>query len=159
MKKTPILLLAFFAIVTASCVNSDLEQRRAEVAEVGAEVMPFDLDRMTHIFQDLEDGGLQTIVSDDGDTEQVRLIRAHLSEEAARFASGNFHGPSMIHGAEMPGLHALVTGHDRLKITYSEIEGGAEVSYATEDSNLVNAIHEWFRAQIRDHGEHAQPRL
>ena len=35
-----------------------LRTRQAEVAARGAQVMPFDLDQTTHIFQPLEDGGL-----------------------------------------------------------------------------------------------------
>lgn len=51
--------------------------RLAEVAGRGAEVMPFDLERTTHIFKKLDNGGLQQVISDDGDTAQIELIRAH----------------------------------------------------------------------------------
>lgn len=140
-----------------SCGKSDLERRQAEVAETGGAVMPFDLDATTHVFEKVEDGGLQTIVADAEDPDQVSLIRAHLAEEAERFARGDFHDPAMIHGEDMPGLHALVMGHDRLEITYRDIERGAEIRYATEDASLVAAIHQWFDAQLSDHGQHAQP--
>ncbi|MGW8281776.1 MAG: aspartate carbamoyltransferase [Gemmatimonadota bacterium] len=139
-----------------ACSGQDLEQRRAEVAEAGAEVMPFDLERSTHFFEKLEDGGLQTVLSDDEDVEQVALIRTHLAEEAERFARGDFHDPSMIHGENMAGLHALVTGHDRLTITYQDVPDGGEIRYESRDPQLVDAIHVWFEAQVRDHGEHAQ---
>jgi len=139
-----------------ACGGTELEQRRAAVAEAGAEVMPFDLERTTHIFEPLEDGGLQTILSDDEDAEQVALIRAHLAEEADRFARGDFHDPSMIHGEDMPGLHALMTGHDRITVTYQDVEHGGEVRYESRDPELVDAIHAWFEAQVRDHGDHAR---
>lgn len=139
----------------AACGASDVEERQADVAEAGAMVMPFDLDATTHVFEKLDDGGLQTVVADSDDPEQVALIRAHLTEEAERFARGDFHDPAMIHGDDMPGLHALVTGHDRLEITYREIERGAEIRYGSDDPALVTAIHEWFGAQLSDHGEHA----
>jgi hypothetical protein len=45
-------------------------ERLANVAAKGAEVMPFDLERTTHIFEKLDDGGLQQVVSDDGDAAQ-----------------------------------------------------------------------------------------
>lgn len=118
--------------------------------------MPFDLDATTHVFEKLDDGGLQTVVADTDDPGQVGLIRAHLAEEAARFERGDFHDPAMIHGEDMPGLHALVMGHDRLEITYREVERGAEIRYASEDPAIVSAIHQWFDAQLRDHGDHAQ---
>jgi hypothetical protein len=145
------------AMGAAGCGSSRLEQRQADVAEAGRAVMPFDLDATTHVFEKLDDGGLQTVVADTEDPEQVALIRAHLAEEAQRFARGDFHDPAMIHGDDMAGMHALMMGHDRLKITYRDVERGGEIRYASDDPALVDALHQWFDAQLRDHGEHAQP--
>ncbi|MEJ2482236.1 MAG: aspartate carbamoyltransferase [Gemmatimonadota bacterium] len=144
-------------LAASACGESDLERRHEEVAEAGRAVMPFDLDATTHFFEKLPDGGLQTVVADGPDPEQVRLIRAHLSEEAERFARGDFHDPAMIHGENMAGLHALAMGHEKLNITYREVERGAEISYGSDDPELVEAIHQWFDAQLTDHGEHAKP--
>ena len=130
--------------------------RQAEVAEAGRQVMPFDLEATTHVFEKLEDGGLQTVVSDDGDPEQIALIREHLAEEADRFGRGDFHDPAMIHGEDMAGLHELVMGHERLEIVYREAPGGGEIRYRTDDPELVAAIHRWFDAQLMDHGAHAR---
>ncbi|MDH3731982.1 MAG: aspartate carbamoyltransferase [Gemmatimonadota bacterium] len=149
-------MLAAGAVACGPDEQSTLEERHESVAEAGASVMPFDLDETTHVFEIDETGGLQQVVADSNDAEQIRLIRGHLSEEAARFARGDFHDPEMIHGHDMPGLHALVTGQDRLTIEYSEIERGAQIMYSSEDPALVQAIHEWFEAQLADHGEHAQ---
>ena len=129
--------------------------RQAEVAAKGAEIMPFDLERTTHIFEKSDNGGLQQVVTDDGDKEQIALIRQHLSEEADRFATGDFHDPSMIHGDEMPGLHELVMGADQIDIVYSDIADGGQILYTTENADLINAIHLWFDAQLTDHGDHA----
>jgi hypothetical protein len=118
--------------------------------------MPFDLERTTHIFDKLEDGGLQQVVADDPtDDDQVALIRAHLVEEAERFQAGDFHDPAMIHGEEMPGLHELMLGADRITVVYRELPNGAAIRYTTGDSDLVAAIHAWFDAQLADHGDHA----
>ena len=145
-----------FLAVLAACGGAELEQRQAEVAAVGAAIMPFDLDRTTHVFEPTEDGGLQTIVSDDGDVEQVTLVRSHLAEEAERFARGDFHDPSMIHGEDMAGLHVLVTGSERLSVTYRDVDLGGEIRFASQEPELIEAIHQWFGAQLRDHGDHAQ---
>lgn len=148
--------LALAALLLVSACADATPDRQADVAARGAEVMPFDLDRSTHVFSTTDEGGVQTVRSDDGDAEQVGLIRAHLQEEAARFAQGDFHDPAMIHGGEMPGLHTLVMGADRLSIEYRDVEGGGEIRYSSADPELVTAIHEWFAAQLSDHGEHAQ---
>lgn len=152
-----ILGVTCLSISAAACAPSDADQRQAEVAEAGTAVMPFDLDKTTHVFEKLEDGGLQTVVAKAEAPEQAELIRTHLAEEAERFSRGDFHDPAMIHGDDMAGMHALVAGHDRIEITYREIEAGGEIRYSTVDTALVTAIHEWFDAQLRDHGRHAQP--
>lgn len=152
--RTPATLLLAFLV--AACGGPGPDARQAEVAEAGADVMPFDLEASTHVFEKGERGGVQTVVADGDDAEQVRLIRAHLREEAERFARGDFHDPAAIHGDDMAGLHALVTGHERLSITYRDVERGGEIRYASDDPALVTAIHQWFDAQVRDHGDHAQ---
>ena len=143
-------------LIPIGCTDDDMTRRRAEVAEVGGMVMPFDLERSTHVFEITDFGGLQLVSSDDADPEQIRLIRDHLRHEAERFSRGDFHDPAMIHGEDMAGLHALVTGHDRLSVTYRDVPHGGEIRYASEDAELIEAIHAWFGAQVTDHGDHAQ---
>jgi hypothetical protein len=131
--------------------------RTAVVAERGARVMPFDLERTTHVFRPKPDGGVQTVVADEaGDAEQVRLIREHLRDEARRFATGDFEDPARIHGEDMPGLAELRAGAGRIDVRWEPVPDGARIRYATADPRLVHAIHAWFRAQIADHGVHAR---
>ena len=137
-------------------MSGAMTERQAMVAEAGRAVMPFDLDATTHIFEKNEQGGLQQVIADDpNDTTAIEQIRAHLAEEAARFAEGDFHDPQMIHGAAMPGLHELMMSADRIVIDYSELPNGAQILYTTDDADLVAAIHSWFDAQVADHGPHA----
>ena len=143
-------------LIVAGCGKPSEPTRQEAVAERGTEVMPFDLDRSTHVFEKREDGGLQQVYSDDGDAVEIEQIRAHLSEIAGKFVAGDFHEPAMIHGHDMPGLHALAMGHEQLEITYSEIENGGQIVYASAETELVEAIHKWFDAQLADHGDHAQ---
>lgn len=141
----------------AAMTDQQSTERQAAVAEKGAQVMPFDLDATTHIFEKNEEGGLQQVLADDpDDSEQIALIRSHLAEEAARFQQGDFHDPAMIHGDDMAGLHALMMGADQIEITYSDLPDGAQILYTTTDAELVSAIHSWFDAQVSDHGQHAQ---
>lgn len=153
--RSALLLILGVAACGAERTSPDA-QRLDEVAAIGATVMPFDLDATTHVFEKMVDGGLQQVTSDTGDPEQIELIRAHLEDESARFASGDFHDPETIHGEAMPGLHQLAMGHDRLVIAYSEIDDGAQIRYSSGDAELVTALHAWFDAQVSDHGEHAQ---
>jgi hypothetical protein len=130
-------------------------ERLHAVAEAGAEVMPFDLERTTHTFLDRAWGGEQNVVSDDGDAAQIAFIRSHLSEEAAKFARGDFASPEAIHGRDMPGLAVLRERYAAIDVAYAEIPAGASITYRSQDTAAVEAIHAWFEAQRADHGAHA----
>jgi hypothetical protein len=136
--------------------SAAVAERRRDVAERGARVMPFDLDRTTHVFSPNPSGGIQTVTADDpADGEQVRLTRVHLREEAERFRRGDFADPAAIHGAAMPGLAELRAGAARIEVTYTDVPGGGAIRYETRDPALVRALHAWFAAQRFDHGAHA----
>ena len=61
----------------------------------------------------------------------------------------------MIHGQDMAGLHTLMMGHERMTVSYADVEGGGEILYTSDDADIVRAIHAWFEQQVRDHGAHA----
>ena len=128
--------------------------RQAEVAKLGADVMPFDLKATTHIFTKTSDGGVQRVIAKDASNKvQVRLIRKHLHDIQAQFRHGDFSGPSHIHGDGMPGLQQLKTAKPgQITITYRDVEGGAELTYHTDSAALVAALNAWFDAQLSDHG-------
>ena len=129
--------------------------RQEEVAERGSEVMPFDLERTTHLFEKTAYGGMQQVLSDDGDTGQIALIQAHLQEEALRFQEGDFDDPAQIHGDEMPGLAVLRTEYEQIEVIYTPLPDGAQIVYTAETPEVTAAIHAWFEAQLSDHGAHA----
>ncbi|WP_043356915.1 hypothetical protein [Cupriavidus basilensis] len=132
-------------------------QRQAEVARLGADVMPFSLNATTHIFTKTSDGGTQRVVAKDAsDMQQTKLVRQHLHDIQTQFLKGDFSGPSHVHGKGMPGLAELQSATPgQISITYEEVDGGAEVTYRTADAKLVSALHAWFDAQVSDHGKDA----
>jgi hypothetical protein len=132
-------------------------QRQAEVARLGADVMPFSLKATTHVFTKTDEGGNQRVVAKStGDASQVRLVRQHLRDIQSQFLKGDFSGPSHIHGNEMPGLAELKAAKPgQVAIEYKDVVGGAELTFRTADANLVSALHSWFDAQLSDHGADA----
>ncbi|MGH3998037.1 MAG: hypothetical protein ACRDTJ_11310, partial [Pseudonocardiaceae bacterium] len=121
-----------------------------------AEVMPFDLDATTHIFDKTTSGVIERIVADDPqNVSQIRLVREHLTKEEVRFEGGDFSSPAAIHGDDMPGLKELSAGATKIDIEYTEIPTGAELTFTTTDPALVRALSDWADAQVFDHGEHA----
>jgi hypothetical protein len=133
------------------------EQRLDEVAERGAHVMPFDLELTTHVFTKNDNGGVQHVVAkDNSNTEQTRLIQEHLEDIAGKFAQGNYADPESIHGEDMPGLPALRQAEPgTIRIVYTELDNGGQIDYSSGDPQLVEAIHQWFDAQLSDHSRHA----
>jgi len=129
--------------------------RQKKVEQLGAMVMPFDLDRSLHVFEKASDGGTQAVISKDRDAAQIALIREHLKKEAAAFARGDFSDPAAIHGHDMPGLSDLRAGAGRIQVIYQELPDGARLRYVTDEDRLVQALHAWFAAQLHDHGGHA----
>ena len=117
--------------------------------------MPFDLNRTMHIFELTSYGGVQSVVVHDGDPKQIALVRSHLRDEAAAFARGDFADPAEIHGTNMPGLAQLRAGARKIAITYAPRADGASIRFKTSDPAMIAAIHEWFAAQVKDHGAHA----
>jgi hypothetical protein len=131
--------------------------RQEAVAERGRTVMPFDLEATTHHFTPSETGGVQDVVADQpDDAKQVNLIRGHLQQEAEAFGQGDFGDPSQIHGDSMPGLAELEDGYERVEVRYRERPDGATLTYTTDEPALVDALHDWFEAQLSDHGDHAE---
>jgi hypothetical protein len=118
--------------------------------------MPFDLAKTHHVFEKLPDGGVQRVwVKDHTDTLQIRLVREHLQEEAARFARGDFADPMALHGPAMPGLTELRAGAGRIDVAYAERPDGGVIRYRATEPALVAALHRWFDAQLVDHGKDA----
>jgi hypothetical protein len=155
---SPAALSAALVVALVACGGGpDRDAEVAEVAERGAEVMPFDLEATTHHFAPLPAGLEQTVVVDDpADTGQLALVRDHLRHEADRFAAGDFGDPAAIHGDHMPGLAALEAGYQAVDVAYAEVPDGARITYLTDDPALVTALHDWGEAQVSDHGAHAE---
>lgn len=130
--------------------------RQDEVALKGTTVMPFDLARTTHFFDDTPGGGVETITANDKkDARQIALIRSHLAEEAKRFGRGDFSDPAKIHGQDMPGLAELARAGAKLQVKYRKLPAGASLGYASADAAVIAGVHAWFAAQRSDHAAHS----
>jgi hypothetical protein len=151
-----LLLMSVTLVVPYKTAMLLAQTRQTEVAKRGAQVMPFDLEKTIHVFQKLEDGGLQkVVVKDASNKEQIPLIQSHLKEESEKFRKGDFSDPAKIHGQDMPGLAELKAGAKQIDIRYTSLPDGAQVQYTTKNTKLVAALHHWFDAQLSDHGHHA----
>lgn len=158
MKNIALFVLTIIVICIAQNVSFAADKTRQEaVAERGIDVMPFDLKATTHIFTKRRMGGIQqVVVKNASDATQIGLIREHLKKIAAQFSKGDFSGPTHIHDAEMPGLAELKAAQPaEINIQYRELKTGAEIIYTTKNPKLVEALHQWFDAQLADHSHDA----
>ena len=162
--KTTFATLSLLALALTSlnlAAQSARPARQAEIAARGSPVMPFELARTIHVFnKTTSDGVQQVIVKDPADTRQIELIHQHLAELKARFGDGDFNCPTDIHGTDMPGLAALKAAKpgDR-RVSYKRLPNGAQLTYASPKAALRSALHDWFDAQLADHGRDATARL
>jgi hypothetical protein len=55
----------------------------------------------------------------------------------------------------MPGLATLEANSDWLDVAFRACADGAELQYTTDDSVVLDALHDWFATQNSDHQRHA----
>jgi len=153
----PLIMLLIAGSVAAS--EKATESRLDEVQRRGLQVMPFSLEQTIHVFTKTGEGGLQQVITkENADAGQVGLIREHLAKISRQFAQGDFSDPAKIHGEDMPGLAALGAAKPgQIKIEYEDLENGGQIVYSADDPGLIEAIHQWFDAQLKDHARHAIP--
>jgi len=152
----PVLVVALHEWVAARNGHTPAMPSQARIDQRSKTIMPFDLTKTMHGFQNLPEGGRETVMANDaGDTAQIALVRSHLRKEATLFSHGDFSGPAYIHGADMSGLPELRMGWRRVTVRYAAQTGGATIIYRTTDPVMVAAIHQWFAAQTMEHGSHA----
>ena len=154
----PAFALAVSAVLAASGPTFS-QATQEHVHRMGHDVMPFDLSTSVHIFRMTASGGVQQVVLRDPKADkpdQISLIQQHLQHEAKEFQRGNFGDPAALHGAAMPGLRELQAGSSKIKVTYSTLPTGAQITFETSDVHALTAIHRWFGAQLSEHGADAR---
>jgi hypothetical protein len=159
MKYTHLILSTLLIAISSTAIAAEkaTEARQDEVARKGRHVMPFDLEQTLHVFTNKKDGGRQKVVAKDAHNKvQIKLIREHLTKIAADFKRRDFSDPIKIHGENMPGLKALIKAKpESITIQYRQLADGAEITYSSEEADLIDAIQQWFKAQLSDHARHA----
>ena len=130
-----------------------LAQRQELIHGRGNLVMPFNLSATTHFFRSTDDGGyMQVRAKNPSDQKQIDLIRFHLKQEQVNFSRADFSDPTILHGENMPGVTVLSQSQGKYVTKYLDLEDGAQLTFKTDEIEVINAIHMWFMAQMTDHG-------
>ena len=142
-------------VVTPTSVQTTQQDH---VHQMSHGVMPFDMAKTVHTFKMTEQGGVERVVTRAAAaSDEIGLIQQHLQREAQQFQKGNYSDPARLHGADMPGLKDLEAGASRIKVSYTALPNGAEITFETTDLHLLTAVHRWFGAQLSEHGADAKP--
>lgn len=155
--------LIFIGLLLFSTITPALEKTSSgtvdEVRQHMQQVVPYALDQTLQTFTKTVHGGVQHVVAKSADnTQQIKLIQEHLLKIANEFKKGDFSATERVHGADMPGLTQLKTAEtDDIKFEYKALPNGAQIHYSTEYPQFVEALHEWFDAQKRAHGNDEIP--
>lgn len=137
--------------------DSTLMQRQKMIHMRSHMVMPFNMSKVTHYFIKTSNGGILIIKAKDSkDTTQISLIRSHLTKEKELFSNADFRDPKTLHGMNMPGLKVLTKSKGKFKVNYTGLSDGAKLTFSSENAKVINALHVWFDAQMRDHGSDAK---
>jgi hypothetical protein len=152
------ILLIFTGLILLSAHSGTLAETEQElVHHMSHHVMPFVMSKTIHVFKMTESGGVQKVLArDPNETDQIVLVRQHLSHEAEKFGRGDYTDPTKLHGADMPGLAELRANPSKVKVSYSELPAGAQITFETQDLSMLTAIHRWFGAQLSEHGADAR---
>jgi len=160
MKHYPLVFIGLLVFsATTPAVEKVSPKQVDEVQQRTQQVVPYSLDQTLLTFTKTVHGGVQHVVVKSADnTEQIKLIQANLLKMASDFRKGDFSVTERIHGADMPGLARLKMAEtDDIKYEYKALPNGAQIHYSTEYPQYVQALHEWFDAQMSEHGNEVVP--
>ncbi len=140
---------AVLAVEEPSPEKIDAVHQREKLVE------PFDVDQAIEMFTKTVHGGVQHVVVKSADnTKQIKLIQEHLLKRTNELSKGDFSETERIHGTNMPGLIVLKTAQSYdIKYEYEALPNGAQIHYSTEYPKFAQALHEWFEAQEKEHGD------
>ncbi|MDP1666545.1 MAG: aspartate carbamoyltransferase [Methylobacter sp.] len=160
MKNNPLILVGLLLFSTAAAAFEKTGPEPVdEVRQRAQQVVPYTLGQALQTFTKTVHGGIQHVVAKSAnDTREIKLIQTHLLEIANEFRKGDFSITERVHGADMPGLTQLkMAKTDDIKFEYKALPNGAQIHYSTEYPQFVQALHEWFDAQMIEHGNDKIP--
>jgi len=127
-------------------------QNAAEVDQRGDRGMGFSHALTGHHFYLFPDGGAIEVESNSPDDKVSQTaIRQHLQNIAGMFAKGDFSLPMFIHDTVPPGVDVMKRFKDQISYTAENTAKGAEVRITTKNPEVLAAVHEFLRFQIKDH--------
>jgi hypothetical protein len=137
----------------ANCPMAGPDTHRARVDKRHGKATGVAHEGTVHHFLLADDGGsIRLEATDASQVEARNRIREHLQTVARSFAAGDFALPMLIHDQVPPGVDVMKKRKHAIQYAYASSENGGVVRISTRDSRALEAVHEFLRFQIRDHG-------
>jgi len=154
MKKIALLTLTLsFFLCTAQAEESDAGKHAAKNTSAH-QLLPYSVDQALEGFAKTANGGIMQIVAKpDSDSKQIKLMQQYLRQTAVEYAKGDFSSTERFHGTDMPGLAQMKAAKvNDISYEYKALQNGGQIVFSTEDPQLLNVLHAWIEAQIKEHG-------
>lgn len=136
-----------------STASADYIARHHHLVANAESEMGFSQEKTTHHFVLLPNGGrIQVTANDAADDESIAKVRGHLKMIAEAFSEGDFAAPESVHGREPSGVAVMKRMKEQIEFSYDNLPAGGAIAIDSDDSEAVEAIHEFLRFQIKDHG-------
>jgi hypothetical protein len=126
-----------------------------QMMQRGNIAMGFDQTKIAHEFSSTKDGGqIKIIVLDENDNQTINQIKNHTIDIQTDFADGNFTKPFFIHAESVPGTDAMTQNKDQIQYQIQDLKNGSMLLLITNNSSLVNSIHQFMTYQSTEHKGH-----
>lgn len=126
-----------------------------QMMQRGNLAMGFDQTRIAHEFSSTKDGGQIKITAlDEKDNQTISQIKSHTRDIRNDFAEGNFTKPFFIHTQSVPGTDAMTQNKDQIQYKIQDLKNGSILLLITNNSSLVNSIHQFMNYQSTEHKGH-----
>jgi len=146
-------------LISLGCIQASTQQTSStdsehfkNVDKRGDSAMGFSHEMTSHHFLLFKDGGAIEVETDNpNDAANMEAIRDHLAKVAGMFSQGDFQLPMLIHATVPPGVDTMKRLKNEITYMVEITQKGARVRIRTENSEALQAIHEFLRFQITDH--------
>lgn len=154
-----LILIALSLWIGLAEAKESVVTKKAEKAPASSQLVPYDTQQALESFSKTVHGGIMHIIAKSVDnTQQVKLIQSYLRQTAAEYKKGDFSSTERFHGSNMPGLAQMKSAKaDDIRYDYKALPNGGQIHFSAEYPHLLNALHQWFDAQIQEHGSSTLP--
>jgi len=118
----------------------------------GEDVMGFSQTKTAHDFLLTKDGGaIEVTANDPKDTVSQSQVRMHLPHIASSFTNDDFTDPMEVHEQTPSGVPTMKRLKAQIQYKFQETDTGGRVLIHSDNTEAIDAIHDFLRFQIREH--------